>query len=343
VCRQANYAYDLIEDWLERLADIDDDLLSAAAAALAIWALAPAAILALIGIDVLAIAAQLMAWRVYSEAIDQLTEYALLWWRENKEELICDLYNSIDARISQSAVWSKLFLGLVAFGELQPWWFSSMNSIIDASGFVWLPVRLFIAPFRALAPNGYEGGIDCDNCGPQPVPGEDFWQWVAGLGVHGALSVYANYEVAFSFSGEVAGNGAGNSYQGWNAQLIEYADINPDDQTHVAVSGSVELIMNAVAAGSAQSGRRLYHGLVNQRVLLSETLTDAGEVVSEHIYLSFWIGMDGETLPGTHDIEVLVNDRRKLHPNFIWTGTGYGIRDTEWQLIVDGYTLHEAV
>jgi len=164
-CKAANYAYDNIRQWFVSVSEIPSTLSAIGAILIIIWAIAPAGLLALIGVGVLELASVVWAWYALSEGIDEIGEFAVNWWDERHQEMVCKLYDMTDFEAAQSEVVAEFLDDLAIWAEGRPWWTDSLLAMLQNVGGHLFPAGLFLAPWEIVPPTNYVGSIDCSLCG----------------------------------------------------------------------------------------------------------------------------------------------------------------------------------
>jgi len=164
-CKAANYAFDQIRVWLVAVSEIPGDLSTIGALLVLIWTLAPAALLALIGVAVLELASVIFSWYALSEGIDEVAEYGVEWWDGHHEEIVCQFYEMSDNVVTRNAIVGSFLEDLAVWAAGRPWWVSSLLSMLQQVGGRLLPLQIFLAPWELVPPTGYVGSITCP-CAP---------------------------------------------------------------------------------------------------------------------------------------------------------------------------------
>lgn len=333
-CKLANYGYEQLFQWVDRASQVTSQLGTVAVVLFALWALVPASIVALIGGTLLGLAASLMSWAAYLEPLDEIWDRLKAYLVENREDIVCKFYNATNAEVLREDVVSGILDNLIAFAELRPWWFSQAeNMIMDTFGKV-LPTAIFLAPFRLVPPVGYVGAVDC--CDLSPDAGE-FWDLVrmsAGSGTSELMST--DVEDSFSVSGNVYGAGAGNSFQKIQVRRVEFIDVDPDTFVHSWIEGEIDYEIDAAASETGMTytiavGRAgAENHIVNETTVPDEAASFAGSI-------TFWVGKPGQSLPGTHDVEIVGDEIGDITPFFYLICTGYQSPPTTYQLTLTEY------
>jgi len=169
-CKLANYAYDLIRQWLVAVGNVPNTLITIGAILAILWTLAPLALLSIIGVAVLELATLIWAWYTLSEGIDEIAEFAVTWWDERHQEIVCQFYDMTSPEITHTAIVDEFLNDLAAWAETRPWWLSSLADNLSNLGAAILPLRIFLAPWELVPPTGYVGAIDCTICGEPSTP-----------------------------------------------------------------------------------------------------------------------------------------------------------------------------
>jgi len=181
-CKLANYAWEQIRAWLVAVSGVPNTLITIGAILTILWTLAPLALLSIIGVAVLELATLIWAWYALSEGIDEIAEYAVQWWDDHQQEIVCAFYDMTDPSITRTAIVNEFLNDLAIWAEGRPWWIDSLANNLQNLGDAMLPLQIFLAPWELVPPTGYVGAINCTACGepstpeglPEP-PLEYFW------------------------------------------------------------------------------------------------------------------------------------------------------------------------
>jgi len=186
-CKLANYAWEKVDAWLEKLAGASKNLFAIASVLFLLWSILPGALLAIIGGTILSLASAMVAWSAYAEALDEFFDRALVYWRDNREELVCKFYNATNATALREGILSEMLTAVIDWMEARPYWFTQMGDMVSEVGSRLFPIQLFTLPWRLVPPANYVGVIDCTctegGSGSVPVPIDDGAEWRAVLGV----------------------------------------------------------------------------------------------------------------------------------------------------------------
>jgi len=168
-CKLANYAYDQIRAYLVAVGEVPGTLITIGAILTLLWTLAPLALLSIIGVAVLELATLIWSWYALSEGIDEIAEFAVAWFDERHQEIVCQFYDMTDPAITRAAVVSEFLEDLAVWAESRPWWIDSLAQSLQNLGGALFPLQIFLAPWELVPPTGYTGTIDCTLCGSTPV------------------------------------------------------------------------------------------------------------------------------------------------------------------------------
>jgi len=298
-CRQANYAWQKIYEWLGALANLSTNLATVAVVLLAIWGLAPAVILTLVGSGILQLAGLLAAWSAYVEAFDELFEFAQEYWVDNRDEIVCKFYNATDVAILRNDVFDPMLTAILDYAELRDWWPTVLAERITSLFGAAMPLGLFLAPFRLIAPASYVGSVNCANCGLTPPDDDGLWAFDR-VYVSAGEETFANIEGndGFTLSGS------------WEAGTT--TDVRVRAQRLETTVSDVWSAVSFVLSISGEGGS-LGYGAENNQSLLTN-LDIGGGVLSE----SVCIVREGYPPPsGTWDNTIIVPDEDYLLPYFL--------------------------
>jgi len=178
-CKVANYAFDKVREWLVAISEIPTNLLAIGGILIFIWTWAPLGLLAIIGTGVLELASVIFSWQVISEGIDEIAEFAIEWWDDRHEQMVCMFYNMTDINVTRTEVLAEFLNDLAIWAEGRPWWADSLLAMLNSVGGHLFPSRLFLAPWELVPPDNYIGSIDCTLCVDDDGWGEhDRYIWV---------------------------------------------------------------------------------------------------------------------------------------------------------------------
>jgi len=170
-CKTANYAWEQIRLWLVAISNIPANLIAIGMILSIIWAMAPLGLLALIGGAVLELAAVIWSWYAISEGLDEISEFAVSWWDDNQEEIVCQFYEMTDLQVTRTAIVSSWLEDLAIWAEGRPWWIESLGDMLASLGAKLFPLQIFTAPWQLVPPVGYIGDITC------PCASEEDVEW----------------------------------------------------------------------------------------------------------------------------------------------------------------------
>jgi len=160
-CKAANYAFDQIRLWLVAIANIPANLIAIGMILSIIWAMAPLGLLALVGVAVLELASVIWSWYALSEGLDEIAEYAVSWWDDHQEMIVCKFYDMTDNTITRSEIVEPFLADLATWAEGRPWWVESLGGMLASIGSKLFPLQIFLAPWQLVPPVGYVGAISC--------------------------------------------------------------------------------------------------------------------------------------------------------------------------------------
>jgi len=160
-CKAANYAWEQIRVWLVAISNIPANLIAIGMILSIIWAMAPLGLLALIGGAVLELAAVIWSWYAISEGLDEISEFAVEWWDDHQELLVCEFYEMTDNTATRAVIVSGFLDDLAVWAETRPWWVDSLGDMLASLGGKLFPLQIFTAPWQLVPPVGYVGAITC--------------------------------------------------------------------------------------------------------------------------------------------------------------------------------------
>jgi len=151
-CKLANFAWEKVDAWLEKLASASANLFVIASVLFFLWSILPGALLAIIGGTILSLASAMVSWSAYAEALDEFFDRALVYWRDNREELVCKFYNATNAQALREGILSEMLTAVIDWMEARPYWFSQMGGMVAEMGSRLMPIQLFTLPWRLVPP-----------------------------------------------------------------------------------------------------------------------------------------------------------------------------------------------
>lgn len=171
-CKLANYGWEVVDAWLLRVSQASTYLGTLAFILFFLWSIIPAAIAAFVGGALLELAASIVAWSAYLEALDELFERIRQWWVDERESIVCRFYEATNAESLRDSIVGDMLDVVSLAMEDRPDWFTEMGNMIERTSRFLLPLRLFTLPWNLVPPVGYVGAIDCP-CAPEE---DEEWQ-----------------------------------------------------------------------------------------------------------------------------------------------------------------------
>lgn len=249
-CKLANYWWDLARQWFQRIADAPSLLFTIGTILLFLWNALPAALLAAVGGQILELAMLILNLRTFIGAtgLGEILSFAVDWWDENREELICKIFNATDIASVANEIRSDFLDNLVAFAELRPWWFTELFDTLSFGASKIMPLNLFTASWTLIPPPGYQSHTVCCADSETPVPTDaptpqNPYYLLAAPAEKLTMNVNNN-------TGFVTYDGAGRyrltplTTQTYHEVFVEMEDmgwgLNPADTCHGLIVGLVE-------------------------------------------------------------------------------------------------------
>lgn len=293
-CKLANYAYDQIRQWLVAVSGVPSTLITLGAILTILWTLAPAALLSIIGVAVLELATVVWYWYAISEGIDEVAEFAVSWWDERHQEIVCAFYDMTDPAITHTAIVNDFLNDLAVWAESRPWWVSSLADNLQNLGGRFMPHQIFLAPWELVPPVGYVGSIDCTICGDPttpptlPTPPVDYVWVPAPLG---AVTFVPNNGTA---NGATDGEGI---FTHAPASPLNYHEVMVNVDVSAVKSAHSAIDLHGLAVRVQQYGAASQFG--NDGVRLSSSSGGALDLLAVNNLADFWFHYQNDNTEAT--------------------------------------------
>jgi len=171
-CKVANWGWQLIFDWLDKLSNVDNNIVAVAVAIAAIVAHAPVAILSLIASsELIMIAVRLLELRAYAEITDAVFDDIKQYWVDNREDITCRMYNTTSPSTTSNTIKAEMLDFLTLIWQDRPGWTDAMIAAAANMERVIMPGSIFWRFINSAPPEGWSGGIDCAACNTPEVDG----------------------------------------------------------------------------------------------------------------------------------------------------------------------------
>lgn len=340
-CAIANYGWQLVYEWLTALSNVTESALALAAFVFFLINFAPGLVFALFSAGAIAALLSFLAQlSAYTQPFDDFFDDILSYWVENRQDIICQGYNAQ----SEIPLYESLFTALSDY--LDGIWTARAYS--ETLVYILSRVLQYALPssvFGLLLLNEdedffgtYQAPVPCD-CGTiPPTPGAGDWIFVLELGNIVANALDPNNEDEFSNAGVISGGGPGSSFQTWRVIKDSFDGVDPGDYTHVAISGTLAIQISGAATEWAQ-GRQVRIGSPNEYTLAADFQAAANESTLESVSVTFWIGLDGQALPGTFDIEQTYVNPSYLMPSIRLVSSGYHMANTAYEITLTDFQI----
>ena len=292
-CKLANYAYDQIREWLVAVSGVPNTLITIGAILTLLWTLAPAGLLAIIGVAVLELAQVVAVWYALSEGIDEVAEFAVEWWDERHQEIVCMFYDMSDPALARTALVADFLDDLAIFAETRPWWVDSMMGMLAQFANRLFPLQIFLAPWELVPPAGYTGAIDCTLCaggGVDPgLPDTPGYIWIPAPLT--AVTFEPNNGTAV---GHTDGEGI---FTHAPASPLNYHEVNVSVDVSAVIAYHSVTNLHALAIRVQQYGSDTQVG--NDGARLSSSTGGALDLLALTHLNEFWLHYQGDDLGAT--------------------------------------------